>query len=140
MGAIARQVLQVKRKNSTNCSPPEARLTVAGSVASRLGPREVATGKTVASSLGAGWRLGSSVGAARVAVGRAAGSSVTAAGEMVAENSGPHAASKMRISMALGMKCFFIIVLRRGYSTKFLRKDYRTALRLCTHQGGRPGL
>src|ERR1700752_2153894 len=41
---MARQVLQVKRKNSTNWICSEARLTVAGSVASRLGPREVATG------------------------------------------------------------------------------------------------
>src|SRR5215216_760582 len=44
MGAMARQVLQVKRKNSTSCKPPDERLTVVGSVASRLGPREVATG------------------------------------------------------------------------------------------------
>ena len=43
MGAIARQVDQVKRKNSTNCNSPDARLTVVGSVASRSGPREVAT-------------------------------------------------------------------------------------------------
>jgi len=46
MGAIARQVLQVKRKNSTRCGCPEARLTVVGSVASRSGPREVATACT----------------------------------------------------------------------------------------------
>jgi hypothetical protein len=44
MGAIERQVAQVNRKNSTNCSPPEAKLTVVGSVASRFGPREVARG------------------------------------------------------------------------------------------------
>jgi len=41
MGAMARQVLQVKRKNSTSCSWPEARFTVVGSVACRSGPREV---------------------------------------------------------------------------------------------------
>src|SRR5215216_1055085 len=46
MGAMARHVLQVKRKNSTSCKPPEARLTVVGSVASKFGPREVATGCT----------------------------------------------------------------------------------------------
>jgi hypothetical protein len=45
MGAIERQVAQVKRKNSTSCSPPEARLTVVGSVAWSSGPREVAIGK-----------------------------------------------------------------------------------------------
>jgi len=56
MGAIARQVPQVKRKNSTNCSCPDARLTVRGSVAWRSGPREVATGSGVGStaSVGAG--------------------------------------------------------------------------------------
>ena len=48
MGAIAWQVVQVKRKNSTNCTPPEAKLTVVGSMASRFGPREVATGSGVA--------------------------------------------------------------------------------------------
>jgi len=45
MGAIARQVAQVNLKNSTNCSPPAARLTVVGSVAWSSGPREVARGK-----------------------------------------------------------------------------------------------
>ena len=40
MGAIARQVLQVKRKNSTNCNPPEAKLTVEG-----FGTVEVPDGK-----------------------------------------------------------------------------------------------
>ena len=44
MDAIERQVLQVKRKNSTKCSWPDARFTVVGSVAWRSGPREVATG------------------------------------------------------------------------------------------------
>ena len=48
MGAIAWQVVQVKRKNSTNCTPPEAKLTVVGSMASRFGPREVAMGSGVA--------------------------------------------------------------------------------------------
>jgi hypothetical protein len=48
MGAIERQVPQVKRKNSTNCNPPDARLTAPGSLAWRSGPREVATGRAVA--------------------------------------------------------------------------------------------
>jgi len=47
MGAIARQVAQVKRKNSTSCRPPEARLTVEGSVAWSSGPRDVAIGSGV---------------------------------------------------------------------------------------------
>src|SRR5574342_498160 len=51
MRAMARQVFQVKRKNSTSCNPPEAKLTVAGSVASKFGPREVA--KTCGISVGA---------------------------------------------------------------------------------------
>jgi hypothetical protein len=53
MGAIERQVPQVKRKNSTSCNCPEANLTVVGSVASRFGPRDVATVWTAA-SVGAG--------------------------------------------------------------------------------------
>jgi len=44
MGAIERQVPQVKRKNSTSCRLPEARITVEGSVASKSGPREVGAG------------------------------------------------------------------------------------------------
>ena len=59
MGAMARQVAQVKRKNSTSCNPPEASATVDGSVASSSGPREVATGCASADSVGAsvasGW-------------------------------------------------------------------------------------
>jgi hypothetical protein len=50
MGAIARQVLQVKRKNSINCNWPAAKVTVVGSVASRVGPREV--GKILNSAVG----------------------------------------------------------------------------------------
>lgn len=44
MGAICWHGTHQNSKNSTNCKPPEARLTVVGSVASRFGPREVATG------------------------------------------------------------------------------------------------
>jgi hypothetical protein len=43
MGAMPRQVGHQKAKNSTNCNPPDARVYVLGSVASRFGPREVAT-------------------------------------------------------------------------------------------------
>jgi hypothetical protein len=90
MGAIARQVLQVKRKNSTNCNPPEARLTVVGSVACRSGPREVATGRAVAS---AGWVAGSVVGAAEVEVAATTGGSVAVAGGLVEAAPGAHAAN-----------------------------------------------
>src|SRR5262245_30816520 len=44
MGAICWQGTHQNSKNSTNCKPPDAMLTVVGSVASRFGPREVATG------------------------------------------------------------------------------------------------
>jgi len=47
MGAIPWQVVHQNSKNSTNCKPPDAMLTVVGSVDSRLGPREVATACTV---------------------------------------------------------------------------------------------
>src|SRR5512143_303617 len=54
MGAICWQVVHQNSKNSTSCKPPEARLTVIGSVASRLGPRDVAMGSAVgAASSGA---------------------------------------------------------------------------------------
>jgi hypothetical protein len=87
MGAIARQVLQVKRKNSTNCNPPDARLTVAGSVAWSSGPREVATGKAVAASEAVGVTdSGIEVGTAAVA-GR-----VAAAGGSAGDSAGAHAA------------------------------------------------
>src|SRR5574340_1081544 len=46
MGAIPRHVVQVKRKNSTSCNPPESKRTLVGSVASRLGPRDVAAAVT----------------------------------------------------------------------------------------------
>lgn len=89
MGAMARQVLQVKRMNSTNCNPPEARLTVVGSVACRSGPREVATGSAVASTA-AGWVAGSSVAAEAVSVeGR-----VAAAGGLAGVPAGAQAARK----------------------------------------------
>src|SRR3990172_422154 len=75
MDAIERQVPQVKRKNSTSWSPPEARLTVVGSVASRSGPREVATACTVgvgeagrAVAAAEGMTVGASVGGTDVSV------------------------------------------------------------------------
>ena len=75
MGAICWQVVHQNSKNSTSCKPPDASLTAVGSVASRLGPREVAIGMTVGAnvSVGAGVaegqdsRVGS--GAGRDAVG-----------------------------------------------------------------------
>jgi len=63
MGAIERQVLQVKRKNSINCKLPEASTTADGLVASRSGPREVGMGAGVGDdSVGGGSvRTGSSI-------------------------------------------------------------------------------
>ena len=122
MGAMARQVLQVKRKNSTKCKPPDARLTVVGSVACRSGPREVAAGTAVDSSLGGAWAADSSVGAARVAVETATvGCSVAAAGGFVAEDSEAHAARRMAIKHRVGRNRVFIIFLRNGYSIHSLR-------------------
>jgi len=66
MGAIPRQVGHQKAKNSTICNPPDARVYVPGSVASRFGPREVATtcGASVGASVGRTSTAGVSVGAA----------------------------------------------------------------------------
>ena len=137
MGAIRRQVLQVKRKNSTNCSPPDARLTVVGSVAWRSGPREVTMGRAVATSLGAAWVAGSSVDAGRVAVRRASvGSSVTAARGVTVKDSGAHATNSTRIRPRLILSAVevlrknrvFIIFLRKRYSIKSLSKHYRLSL------------
>jgi len=114
MGAIARQVAQVKRKNSTNCRPPDARLTVLGSVASRFGPREVAIGRGAegASSVGAAttsveldgcssaFRIGVAVGSA--ATGGCTGDS----GEMAA---GAQAANRRMSRPRLGKRQFFIV-------------------------------
>ena len=74
MGAMARQVLQVKRKNSTNWTCPEARLTAKGSVAWSSGPREVATAGAVAAgaSVGAASAVGEGTSTGSVALGWAA--------------------------------------------------------------------
>jgi hypothetical protein len=115
MGAIARQVLQVKRKNSTNCNPPEARLTVPGSVACRSGPREVAMGRAVASGawLGvAGSAAGDSRAGADVAVGRmTVGGSVAAAGGLVADAPGAHAANAIASRLRVVRRQVLIIFL-----------------------------
>ena len=113
MGAIARHVLQVKRKNSTSCSPPEARLTVVGSVASRFGPREVATG----SAVGAGACVAASVASVEESTVGTAGATVDvrlidwgcvgAAGDVV----GAHAANKTANSVRCRKKREFNIYL-----------------------------
>jgi len=88
MGAMARQVVQVKRKNSTNCTPPEARLIVVGSVASRFGPREVAT----ACSVGAGVAVKSAID---VTVNSTMmGVAVTTSGDLLEVSAGAQAANK----------------------------------------------
>jgi hypothetical protein len=106
MGAIERQVTQVKRKNSTSCSPPEARLIVVGSVACSPGPREVATGNGEGTSAGdpivaCAERLGVGVPAWKVGPGSPAG----------CEAAGAHAASKTAIQRRVGRKRVFVICL-----------------------------
>jgi hypothetical protein len=120
---MERQVPQVKRKNSTNCNCPDARLTVVGSVAWSSGPREVATG----SGVGATASVGASVipgmgcpcsrvgtGGGNVAVGgRAVGAAVSGA------VAGAHAARKTASRLALskiegtrlGKRRVFIIII-----------------------------
>jgi len=121
MGAIARQVPQVKRKNSTNCNFPEARLTVRGSVASRLGPREVATGNGVGST--------ASVGAATTSVagitasvgdsgsGVALGSTTTGGtgwgGDSVVAAAGAHEANKRANRLRLVLSAVEGVGMRR---------------------------
>jgi len=119
MGAIARQVLQVKRKNSTNCNPPEARETVVGSVASRSGPREVAMGwastggvadnsskryvavkSTAAVGVSTGGEGVAAVSTVAEGTGWAAGGSVAVAGAQEANS----AASRLVLSRVEGMK------------------------------------
>ena len=112
MGAIARQVLQVKRKNSTKCNPPEARLTVVGSVAWSSGPREVASGRAVASSTTEGSVAVSCSGGARVAVDKeATGGSVAAAG-VVAADCGVQAVARAKIRVRLSKRWLFFITLK----------------------------
>jgi len=115
MGAIARQVLQVKRKNSTNCNPPEARLTVVGSVAWRSGPREVATGSAVASGTGVAATpsvAGDSRAGATVGVGKeTVGGSVPPAAGLVEVAAGAHAANREASRRRWRQKRVFIICL-----------------------------
>ena len=117
MGAMERQVPQVKRKNSTNWICPDARLTVVGSVAWRSGPREVATGSAVGAGtwvdsvinngwVGAGSRVGS--GAGRVAVGWA----TTGAG-LAGVAAGAHDAAKTATRIRVGRRRGFILI--RGF-------------------------
>lgn len=111
MGAMERHVPQVKRKNSTNCSPPDARLTVAGSVACRSGPREVATGRAEG-WLTEGWVAASGAGAAGVAVDKATlGGSVRAAEGGVSLAAGAQAARKTTDTKRMGKMRVFIIFL-----------------------------
>jgi len=139
MGAIARQVLQVKRKNSTNWTFPEARLTVLGSMASRLGPREVATGKGVGASSwvgpAAGWDTCSAVradGGGSVAVGATiTGPCATAGGDAGAwaAHAAISIASKLREEVR---RVFIIISLYRLYQ-KILTKRLTRFTRSASH-------
>jgi hypothetical protein len=109
---MARQVLQVKRKNSTNCSPPEARLTVSGSVAWSSGPREVAMGKAstggvaVRTTEGVEFSTDAGLGVTLRAPGAAAeGASVET------PSVGAQAAKKKAIRHRIGTTRFLIIFL-----------------------------
>jgi hypothetical protein len=109
---MERQVPQVKRKNSTNWSCPDARFTVVGSVAWRSGPREVATGSGVGACASVG-EAGTVSVAGSVAGGRVAANSRTAvatgAGVAVAL-AGAHAARKTASKIRLGKKRVFISI------------------------------
>src|SRR6266508_1712529 len=105
MGAMARQVVQVKRKNSTNCTPPEARLTVVGSVASRFGPREVATACTVGAGVAVKSTIGVTVNSTMMGVAEAT------SGDLVEVSAGAQAANKVATRLTLRNRRFFLILL-----------------------------
>jgi hypothetical protein len=103
MGAMCWQIVHQNSKNSTSCSPPEAILTVVGSVASKWDPREVATGNGVGASVSTGVTVACTegfivaVGGGRVRLGSTstgcAGGGVELAGVQVTNNT----ASRMRL-------------------------------------------
>jgi len=110
MGAIARQVLQVKRKNSTKCKLPDARLTVLGSVASRSGPREVATGSVVGARASVGATSTAGDSATGVALGATtAGGAATCCPGGVSEfaTAGAHEANRITNRLRVGTRRFF---------------------------------
>jgi len=112
MGAIARQVLQVKRKNSTKCKLPDAMLTVLGSVASRSGPREVAMGSVVGAraSVGAASTVGDSatgVALGATTAGGAAGCCPEGDGDSEVAATGAHEANRTANRLRVGTRRFF---------------------------------
>ena len=119
MGAMARQVLQVKRKNSTNCNSPEARLTELGSVAWRSGPREVATGRGVGArdSMGAASTIGDS--ATGVALGATTAGGGTAGSEDDSEVSaaGAHEANRTASRLRLVLSAVKELRKRRFFTS-----------------------
>jgi hypothetical protein len=111
MDAIERQVPQVKRKNSTSCNPPDASETAAGSVAWRLGPREVGT-----TWMSAIWVGGTSVASgAEISVGTAVSgmdSTVGRTGEVVGAGAQADAAkTAIRLTVRKKRRDFIIILL-----------------------------
>ena len=134
---MARQVLQVKRKNSTNWTCPEARLTVEGSVAWSSGPREVVT--TGAVEAGASVDAASAVGEGSSTEGAALGCATTVgtagcADEVSVAALGAQAASSTASRLRLRRLALttagrvearrVLISISRVYIRKFLRKDY----------------
>jgi len=95
MGAMFWQVVQVKRKNSTSTGLPSPTLTVAGSLASSLSPREVATpagaGATVSAAGGvtvatASTAVGLTVAAGAIRVGMGAAGAQAASANTIINN------------------------------------------------------
>jgi hypothetical protein len=113
MGAIPWQVVHQNSKNSTNCRPPDAMLTVLGSVASRLGPREVAIGSCVAAraSVGAAvaWIEVSDVDAAAGRV--SLGITMVGCAGMAVEVAGAQAAKKTASRPRRVKRRLFLILL-----------------------------
>lgn len=111
MGAIPWQVVHQNSKNSTNCGPPDAILTVVGSVASRFGPREVAMGSCVAGRFSVGAAVvGTEVSdaeAGKVSLGMP----VTGCVGIAVEVAGAQAARKMANRLRLIKKRLFLIWL-----------------------------
>jgi hypothetical protein len=121
---MARQVPQVKRKNSTNCKPPEARLTVVGSVAWRSGPREVATGSAVGSSATGGCVAEANVGSAGANV-VGLGSTACGGADVPVTAEGAHEARSTVNKPRVGKKRNLLIVtsFAIGFRTRYIKKS-----------------
>jgi hypothetical protein len=114
MGAICWQVVHQNSKNSTNCSPPDAMLTVVGSVASRFGPREVATRRGVGRRLEVGITAvavvsGVDVGGCAVSVAYPSGTCVAGTVGVAGAHPAVSTASRIRTGKSGEFICFFML-------------------------------